>query len=94
VKLAIVEKLRRAKALVAEGWVQGDSQKRIDGKMHYCAIGAMRTITHRSYAMQELFRMANNIEFISVWNDVPGRTKRQVLSAFNKAIRYAEKHEL
>jgi hypothetical protein len=42
-------------------------------------------------AARSIFIQVNNITSIPVWNDHPSRTKKQVITAFKKAIAYCDK---
>lgn len=86
--------LKRARARVARGWCKGESRKRIRGRVHHCAFGAIFYDSPKSpnYKACHIARehMAVGVGIapneLGAWNDDPKRTKRQVLAAFDKAI--------
>lgn len=87
------EVLTNARALVAQGWTQGDWR---DGSC-YCAAGALRSVTRGMLgdawveAVAALkaaigrHRFCGDREIIG-WNDTPGRTQEEVIAAFDRAI--------
>lgn len=100
------EILRRGRELLKErGWIQGQLRSK-DG---YCALGAVYAASaelkggkNRREAVMTLAEVAARREGSSfasdrdVWyyNDRDGRTRKQVLSLFDTAIRRAERKEL
>ena len=95
------EVLIKARALVEKGWCQGQlHQTRRDWLFRtyeqHCTIGAFHAVTDYFGDAAERFKEANGIDNQSYggtfgiirWNDVPGRTKDQVLAAFDRAIAY------
>jgi len=68
-----------------------------------CAVGAIyatETTSVPGYVMRRIFAEANKLgrrggdgDHIPEWNDAPERTKKQVLAAFDKAVRFAETRE-
>lgn len=87
------EILKKARAhLVKYGWRQGDYG--VEGGP-CCAVGALSGGAPYNSEAHRLLMQAIKYEndSLSTWNDAPGRTKRQVLAAFTKAIRLAEKEE-
>jgi hypothetical protein len=96
------EVLVEARRLIAEkGWAQGDFALDDDGHGYnydspratcYCASGAIRLACPEPYGfvrVEKLFCKANSIEEIPQWNDAEGRTKDEVLAAFDRAIDFA-----
>jgi hypothetical protein len=90
VDIPVVKDLKAAKALLEKrGWIQRQTQTK-DG---FCVIGVICLPTNNNYdEMITIFEMANNIKKgkIANWNDRWWRTKKSVLRAFDKAIRYAQ----
>lgn len=100
-----VEVLRKAKALIEErGWTQGEYVSR-DGAhcargACYVASGShvlpMYPVGHIDDSANDAqYALASAIgkellHSVSDWNDEPGRTKKEVLAAFDKAIALAE----
>lgn len=74
--------LKRGLKRIEAGWTKGDFKRKIDGKDHYCTIGA---IDHDYEAMDALRDVTKAI-WLATWNDKPSRTKAQVVAAFKKAI--------
>jgi hypothetical protein len=98
--------LVRAKELVTSGWTQfwyacdedGSSCDSFSNEARcWCSHGALTrsrvdldcALTSRSEA-SEIFRVANDIENITIWNDAPERTQSEVIAAFEKAIAYVD----
>lgn len=90
------EVLIRARALIAEPgtWTQGVDRRMIvrvnapgDG-LARCANGAISDATDDLDAQRaaRLRLIAEIATFIPYWNDEPGRTQRQVLAMFDRAI--------
>ena len=96
---ATAEVLADARALVAEGWCQGELEV-IDPDPavpnRYCPIGAILAAapgdgaaepSWPGAAARAALRDANGIEgSLAEWNDAPGRTQAQVLEAFDRAV--------
>lgn len=81
--------LKCARERVKAGWCQGSGQILIDGKMHYCMSFATGFEPGHMQA-DDAIRKVIGERFIPGWNDSPKRTKRQVLAAFDKAIKMEE----
>lgn len=86
------EVLRKARALVKEGWCQQDLLRQEYGKTLYCALGALDTATggpsDNTPAYKRMLRVTRAVDGqLSEWNDAKGRTKAQVLAAFDRAIK-------
>lgn len=88
--------LTEARRLIAEvGWCQGqyrhyDSDGPSRMPIAYCAVGAISSATpfgSHDVGAYELLR--STVGEITIWNDEQGRTKEQVLEAFDKAIERA-----
>jgi hypothetical protein len=92
--LTPINVLRRARDLVEAGWTQGVSMRHVNGEPHYCVGGAIDQASgflQLPYcASVGVFASANGLQCVRFWNDQEGRTKDQVLRAFDKAIAYAE----
>jgi hypothetical protein len=91
------EVLQAAKELlISVGWCQGSSgpSDSFTGKnTAYCVLSAIGAVHIDSLAkgspMQEAFermRAVIGTRYLFKWNDVEGRTKEEVLAAFDKAI--------
>jgi len=91
--------LRKARALLVErGWKQ-EGYGLPEGP--YCSFGAVNmavsghpwraTPTGSGAAAKRFLYRAVDCESIFFWNDRPKRTKRQVIAAFSKAIKLAER---
>lgn len=89
-----VKVLKDARKLLAKrgGWVQGHYQS---GKCGHCAMGALIAAAGKNLRARDTedsaLRNAIACHYVVVWNDMPGRTKREVLAAFDKAIKFASK---
>lgn len=100
----IADILRAGKANIeSKGWCQGDEKALAEeGHPHgFCVATSVTDVTgldnHTTYNTgidaMVLFKRANGIDpdlCIGRWNDAPGRTKEEVLAAFDKAIALAE----
>lgn len=99
---AVVKVLRKARALVAKGWTQGTYARSKSGRpvkhlgraaARFCAIGALDVAAHSSgdrftYSdARDALRQAVGVHLLPEWNDESGRTKADVLAAFDRAIR-------
>jgi len=92
------EHLRAARALVERGWCRNmpaanDLWLRTGAKCAdasaWCAVGAISAVTDNcasADACEEAFRRAVQTPSATFWNDMPGRTKAEVLAAFERAI--------
>lgn len=92
------EILVAARALIAEkGWCTGvmarDANGHAVGEQDsnaacYCVLGALTAANGDEIpnSVYVAFAYANGAESIVDWNDVKGRTKEEVLEAFDKAI--------
>jgi len=97
---AIIDILTRARALVAEGWMQGtfggydpDTET-----VRYCALGAIHKAHHgrpgRPYdsnpnvtILDYAYKaLSNVVGNIPSWNDYGGRTQAQVVAGFDESI--------
>lgn len=101
--MTTAEVLRAARAKIERGWCQGAIARtsRGDAVFHdsptarsWCVAGAIRCITindpaARAAADAEVARAVGS-SYIGDWNDERGRTKEQVLAAFDGAIAAAE----
>ena len=90
--------LIKARALIVKGWCQGISAANKDGdevwpKEHeacyFCATGAIIAVTDRvAIKDKAVSRLAKQTRCnVPVWNDAKGRTKRQVLALYTRAIK-------
>ena len=89
-----VEVLRAARAKIEKGWVQYTYEHEADGApIAWCAAGAISrqhlSVNESAGAYLLLRRVCG--ETVSAWNDAPGRTKEEVLAAFDRAIALAER---
>lgn len=105
--MTVVDVLRRARdLLLTKGWTQGAFARNKYGRsitalsrdaVCYCAYGAIDRASRRgkgdlAEASCDLLRRAARFRSsTSKWNDRRGRTKREVLRAFAKAIRIGER---
>ncbi len=89
------EVLRKARALVEEGWTQGAMSRDARGyksltstaaPVCFCAIGAIQEADPKSClaAATALGRIVGGS--IIDFNDAPGRTQQEVIAAFDRAI--------
>lgn len=103
-----VEKaLRRARRLVDGGWTRGKFSVKRDGKTCYCALGAISVgggapcarfplpgeVSDRAW---EVMAECSDFKFkamLSRWNDAQ-KSKRPVLTAFDRAIALAKERGL
>lgn len=95
---AVVVVLKKARALIEQGWTQGAFKRYTDNPdrpIEYCAVGAIREASNSevwgelydagiclSTALRGMAYTHDPIEF----NDAPGRTREEVLEMFDKAI--------
>ncbi len=84
----VVARLQRARSLVERGWCQYQGD---DGLGNVCASTALNRATNRNQSFSTdhaRFALVSAIEWenIPAWNDHPGRTKAEVLEAFDRAI--------
>lgn len=98
----VAETLRKAKDLIEQGWIQNRFEEpkykktffglltRLDGKS-YCMLGAINAVAFGSLRSRTEYFLREAVTYdIIGWNDTTGRTKEQVLAAFDKAIAFAE----
>lgn len=96
---ALARDLRKARALLAKrgGWIKGRMENNRGG---YCTIGACYAIACSGTltdVLAERDRMLTALhtvtraKYVYDWNDSPRRTKAQVLAAFTRAAKRAER---
>lgn len=88
--------LTRARDLISQGWVRGNYAHEVNGKMCFCAVGAIRKVTKSTdLQMRAVNALATAVGVkhsvgVIMWNDtVPSRDKRYIIRGFNKAIKLA-----
>lgn len=94
-----VDHLEIARGLIKAGWVKHRGSLRTkDGKVSYCAIGALAIAdaNHEAYELvhkhlREVLGLSRD-HAISTLNDWAWTRKRHVLKAFDRAIAEAEQH--
>ena len=98
----VLQVLRDARDLLAQGWTQGTSARNIDGEpvgvssldaVSFCASGACRRVDSLfgGVAVLELAQTIAPLTYsgesiVIHWNDQPGMTKEKVLLGFDHAI--------
>lgn len=93
--MTIATVLEKSRKLILEGWCQGDLSRYKYGETQYCSIGAVNDTASMDRSKGE---WAGAIYYLSIsmgnsitgFNDSPGRTKEEVLAAFDKAIELAK----
>lgn len=85
------------------GWCQGYYRKNaegqdiytLDGAVCFCSIGAIMAVETAVETTDRLAEKATKLldkasgSNVVFWNDMPGRTKKQVLKVFDQAIKEA-----
>lgn len=101
--MTTVEALRKARALIKKGWCQGFFAQTSDGEevdandrraRKWCASGAVFAQKGHGRIVGDALSVLSRVvetSSISDWNDAPVRTKREVLAAFDRAIKAASK---
>jgi len=82
------EVLKKARArLIEKGWTHGGSGQ--DGEKLCVALSIHNStkVYKQAMAAVDAMHRTTGSHSLATWNDVPGRTKRQVLGALDKAIR-------
>ena len=92
----VVTALKRARALIARknGWIQNDYSKKVGRTQAYCALGALGKVASGTVYLDARSFLSGSLlssSAIATWNDTPGRTQKQVIRAFDRAIARAEK---
>jgi hypothetical protein len=94
---AVVDKLREARALIERGWTQR-AYERCDGSV--CAMGAIEHACGGCWSdhpdVVSALRRGIGVpqaDDIFYWNDSVFRTQAEVLAAFDKAIKLAERDQ-
>jgi hypothetical protein len=104
----VVNLLKKAKKLLERpyGWTQHTATSKVKRCGHtftaYCAFGAIcySDQTYRKSFQSPLSNACANIlrsiagDNLIVWNDKPGRSKRQVISLFSKTIKAVNNNEV
>lgn len=96
-----VQVLTRAMGLVKKGWCKKvgardknrrECHTRSKNAMYWCSVGATEAAS-KGFAAAACRRILRKDvgSSITLWNDAPGRTKRQVLAAFRRAIALAKR---
>lgn len=101
-KPPVLAVLKKARALVARGWCQGAAARARNnrrvatdhaGASRFCAWGALaRAAGPKEHGMREatyLLCAILKVNGLSDFNDAKGRTKAEVLAAFDRAIKLA-----
>jgi hypothetical protein len=97
-----LEALKAGRDRIEQGWSQSAAFRSSDGAVTYipdeavawCAYGAIcigHVGTPHNLAHRTLVNVIGEGGGLSIWNDDPSRTKEDVLAAYDKAIRLAEK---
>lgn len=99
----IVKVLRKASRLIENGWVQKTDMMKINGKVCYCAYGAVEKASeitgHGKYLQSEVAQKAMDylqraipfqIMRVVVWNDRPDTKHKDVKKVFRLAVKAAE----
>ena len=100
--MTTLQVLKRARALIRKGWTQG-AMRRFNRKgepVAWCSYGALcDSLPELGVSSHEALARVAGAAYASIeramggknsmvaWNDHPGRTKAQVLRAFDKAIK-------
>jgi len=97
-----LEILKEARALIEKGWCQGynyewdgfDAMARREDASRFCPHGALLVVTGNSLSKPLLAAERRLSKFAGYryvdWNDVPGRTQKEVLALFDRAISECE----
>lgn len=90
--MTTVGTLRRARALILEGWCRGVSHRYRGGRTQFCAWGALLEVGGgpSAGAAEWLLEKTLGGRSLIAWNDSPHRRKRQVVALFDRAIAKAE----
>jgi len=102
--MTTVEVLTRAREILWKGWCQGPYAETRKGvavevdhpdAVRFCSYGALDRVaweegTSVSDATDALIRVINTPQ-VAGWNDAPNRKKREVIAAFDRAIKAASK---
>lgn len=92
------EILTTARALIERGWTQATCARNSHGSTVppgsadascWCVYGALYACAAPPNALSDVctaFRLAIDMQEIPEWNDAPGRTKEDVLRAFDQAL--------
>lgn len=89
--------LTGARDLIAAGWVQGTSEREVNGQQCYCSVGAISQAYHmlptrrqRGYSeAMSILRSVIDDDSVVNWNDHPERTQAMVVAGFDRAIKIA-----
>lgn len=95
-----IERLTAAKKLIQKGWTQGHYAEDKDGSIvsynsptasRFCLMGAVHLkVAPTEYLKAALGSLTNTGRLVK-YNDTPGRTKKEVLALFARAIKLARK---
>lgn len=98
---SVLQILTQARRLVKRGWCKGALARTVKGSVcsdddpeavEWCAFGAIWKASGRLPNRKALTCLQRSIRRdIGIWNDAWGRTKAQVLSAFDRAIALARR---
>lgn len=87
----VLEALRTGRAAVERGWTQGQLRNAVADEV--CLMGGLPDAFPFG-ALKYLARAVGvPVEALGVWNDEPGRTKAEVMDAYDHAIKFAEEDE-
>lgn len=95
--MTTIQVLRKARALVKKGWTQGCMARSAKGNRitpfspkacRFCAWGAIESAAREGGNYFPAYKALERIvENVPRFNDAPARTQRQVLAAFDRAIK-------
>ena len=76
---------------IANGWTRNTHRRDINGVPHFCAVGAIRSVSRdhdaEYRARTALTKTIGCGDILVYWNDDEKQTKRNVIKAFRKAIK-------
>lgn len=93
----VLSVLRNARELVAHGWCQVEMHNAAGGNHQYCAFGAIKRASGRDEVLMldavvvMKSCLTGGSASVMLWNDAISRTQKQVVAAFDRAIRRLEK---
>jgi hypothetical protein len=93
--ITVKQVLQDALALIKIGWTRGREKRRRGDRVSYCITGAVKAATPNgelrsgANARLRVVTSLSTYEALFEWNDKPGRTKAEVVAAFERAIEAA-----
>lgn len=89
-KAQVLRALRTAKRRIQNGWTRNTSMRKIAGRKHYCATGALERLSGGHEALSVIRSVVPNGVGPTIYNDTVAKRKSDVVRLYDSAIRVAK----